>query len=212
VFRLGSPGVVLLGVTVVLLVGGLPRYKTRVPALAGRYEKPAAYPPDDTAAAEARGRLFPLHSAHDGPEPRPLVVICASGGGIRAGVWTAAVLEQLERLPGFLRAVRLVTGASGGMVGAAFWVAQHHQRLAGRRPPAATRSPVVARDSLSDVAHRLVFHDVPFAFIPAVNAHDRGRAMEEAWQRRPAGSLAVPVGALRRYEERGQLPSSSSRR
>src|SRR5262249_60073602 len=63
------------------------------------------------------------------------------------------------------------------------------------------------RAGLTRAAHGLVFRDVPFALVPAVNAHDRGRALEEAWQRPPAPSLAVPIGALREYEERGELPS-----
>jgi len=206
-FHLASAGVAIVVVASPLLVAGLPRYKIRVPALARRYATPAPYPPDDRAAVGARSRLLHGREPFDAAGSRPLVVVCAGGGGLRAATWAAAVLEQLDALPGFLGAVRLVTGASGGLVGAAFWVARHYERLEGRSPAPAPLPRLVARDSLTAVAHRLVFRDVPFALVPAVNAHDRGRALEEAWQRPPAPSLAVPIGALREYEERGELPS-----
>src|SRR5579862_9375065 len=206
-FHLASAGVAIVIVVSPLLVAGLPRYKIRVPALAGRYACPSRYPPEERAAVAARSRLLDVRRGVERPEPRPRVVVCAGGGGIRAATWTAAVLEELERLPDFVGAVRLVTGASGGIVGATFWVARQYERLAGRPVTMEGLPRLVARDSLSALAHRLVFRDVPFALLPAVNAHDRGRAMEEAWQRPPAGSLAVPIGALREHEERGELPS-----
>ncbi len=53
-----------------------------------------------------------------------LVAVATSGGALRAGVWTAAVLDVVSKeLPEFPRHVRFVTGASGGMVGAALFVA-----------------------------------------------------------------------------------------
>jgi tetratricopeptide (TPR) repeat protein len=58
-------------------------------------------------------------------ERRPkLVVVATSGGGIAAAKWTALCLTEIERRsPGFPYHVRIVTGASGGMVGAAYYVA-----------------------------------------------------------------------------------------
>jgi hypothetical protein len=53
----------------------------------------------------------------------PIVIITTSGGGIRAASWTVAVFHRLHELdPNFFDHVRLVTGASGGMVGAAHWI------------------------------------------------------------------------------------------
>lgn len=55
---------------------------------------------------------------------QPLVVVCASGGASRSAAWTGAVLARLaEDVPGFSSRVVLITGASGGMVGAADYVA-----------------------------------------------------------------------------------------
>ena len=63
-----------------------------------------------------------------GSEPPPLpklAIVTVSGGGIRASVWTATVLQQLEEALGaeFPYHVRLITGASGGMVCATYYAA-----------------------------------------------------------------------------------------
>ena len=57
------------------------------------------------------------------PTPK-LVIVTTSGGAYRAAFWTALVLDELqERAPELLDDLRLFTGASGGMVGAAYFVA-----------------------------------------------------------------------------------------
>lgn len=54
----------------------------------------------------------------------PLVLVCASGGGIFAANWAMNVLCQLERLsPRLPYYIRTISGASGGMVGASHYVA-----------------------------------------------------------------------------------------
>ena len=58
---------------------------------------------------------------------KPMVVVVASGGGIRAAAWTFLVLSELEArfaeegIP-FPYHVRLICGASGGMFGASYYV------------------------------------------------------------------------------------------
>jgi Patatin-like phospholipase len=51
----------------------------------------------------------------------PVVLIAAGGGGMRAAVWEAAVVEQLQRAcPAFLPSVQFVSAVSGGSVGAMY--------------------------------------------------------------------------------------------
>ncbi|WP_435006726.1 hypothetical protein P12x_004221 [Tundrisphaera lichenicola] len=53
-----------------------------------------------------------------------LIVVAVSGGGLRAGIWAEKVLYELERaIPEFPDRTRLITGSSGGMLGAARYVA-----------------------------------------------------------------------------------------
>jgi competence protein ComEC len=54
----------------------------------------------------------------------PLVLVAVSGGGIAAAVWTAMCLERLTTsIPDFPYHVRVITGASGGMVAGAYFAA-----------------------------------------------------------------------------------------
>jgi predicted acylesterase/phospholipase RssA len=53
-------------------------------------------------------------------EPYPVFLVAAEGGGIRAAYFTALVLEELRAAcPRFLRQTFLITGVSGGSIGAA---------------------------------------------------------------------------------------------
>jgi hypothetical protein len=56
-----------------------------------------------------------------------IVLIATSGGGIRAATWTGVVLEGLEQtIPDLKKHIRLITGASGGLVGGSLYVAKQH--------------------------------------------------------------------------------------
>ena len=56
----------------------------------------------------------------DGQRPYPVFLVAAEGGGARAAYFTALVLEELRaRCPRFLRHTFLITGVSGGSIGAA---------------------------------------------------------------------------------------------
>jgi hypothetical protein len=233
-FQTSSPGAAMLAAVVLLLTAGIHKYKIRLGALERRpptlapgqpwpdyYRSPLAYPP---AVPDRSARLPGLLRCQDrlGDQPRgqPLVVVCASGGGIRAATWTAAILGRLDALPGFRGAAFLVTGASGGMVGATFWVGALRREHRGGSPlgwEALTR--VVARDSLTAVARALVFSDMPLSFLPGVNRADRGQALEDAWLRNaragggsgktsaPDSLLDMTFGDLREGERQGRWPS-----
>jgi len=199
--------------------GGL-RYKLRIPSLMSLYRQPVEYPP-------------PMHS-DEPPTPAPLrfdvavtpalrqlgtrrlILVCASGGGIRAATWTAAILGQLDEIEGFRAATRLLTGASGGMMGAATWLALTATRNSVPGSPASPGTwqslmSAVAMDSLTPVARQLVFNDIPLAFIGRDNLRDRGLALEAAWCENLKSKLGInldmPLEKLRDGEESGRWPS-----
>ncbi|HEY2729093.1 MAG TPA: hypothetical protein VGK52_04075 [Polyangia bacterium] len=149
---------------------------------------------DDAAALER-------WKAGLGQAKPPLVIVATSGGALRAGIWTLNVLGALEaRIPGFLRHVRLITGASGGMVGAAHLVSALDERgPTGAKLDARWFDGLIegaAKDSLTPITRALIF---PF--------DDRGRALERSWERGTKGRLAMPFRALMRGEQEGWLPS-----
>ncbi|MFY0563312.1 patatin-like phospholipase family protein [Archangium lansingense] len=131
-----------------------------------------------------------------GPRPK-LMLITTSGGGIRAALWTALVLTRLQReIPGFYRYVRLISGASGGMVGAGAWVAGLTEQ--GPTDEAAANLPYgIQQDSLSPVTLTLL--------LPGPEG--RERAMEDAWITHTNGLLARTFLDLRPGEAEGWRPS-----
>jgi hypothetical protein len=133
-----------------------------------------------------------------GPKPR-LALVSTSGGGIRAAAWTVHVLSKLESresgVPGFHRYVRLITGASGGMMGAGAWVAGLEAE--GTPGDALALPPLVQKDSLSPTTVALM---LPFG-------GSRGRALEEAWKRHTKGLMARTFWELREGEAQGWRPS-----
>jgi Patatin-like phospholipase len=136
-----------------------------------------------------------------------LVIVAVTGGAYRSGFWTAAVLDELDRrsrtdpdLKGLTDHIRLMTGASGGMVGASYFVALRGQ------PSTDLVDRMMAetnRDSLSPVIQQLVQRDIPLIFHPiAYQKVDRGVVLEDQWK-----TLAIPFIHLYEEEKRGQRPS-----
>lgn len=137
-----------------------------------------------------------------------LAVVAVSGGANRSALWTTFVLDKLEReLANFPSHVRLISGASGGMVGAAYYTAtipdaNGHDP---RRDPEAFVTKV-AQDSLTPVAQRLLFVDLPATFLPRPTSTDRGRALEEAWDHHQDGALNKSFAELAVGEVEGWRP------
>jgi len=142
-------------------------------------------------------------ATNDAKKPN-LLIVATSGGAYRATFWTALVLESLLQkdrpdgeLEGIAESIKLMTGASGGMVASAYFVAsreespgavslveqieqdiQHAQRLSSTFP-----NPLLGkRDSLSSVVRQLVLFDTPGLFWPLRREHDRGRELESHWK------------------------------
>ncbi|MCS7020468.1 MAG: patatin-like phospholipase family protein [Gemmataceae bacterium] len=139
---------------------------------------------------------------HHGVGSKPkIVLIAVSGGGVRSATWTAHVLEGLEqRLPptdtqaGIRDHIRLITGASGGMVAAALYVADFERDWPDRGQPEPTLldrqlglglySGIVAEQSLLPTFQTAIMRDFSRnLFVPPWSSvgFDRGRSLEEKW-------------------------------
>ena len=141
--------------------------------------------------------------------PQPVVLVGAQGGGIRAAVWTALVMECIfgpgpvtgsgdlcaegEREPDLQRMataaaapqpVFLASGASGGSVGLAAWSARRGDLVQDGPSTSAPRTVEEALDLdfvAPDVA-RLLLADLPHALL-AWDLADRAEMLERAWER-----------------------------
>jgi hypothetical protein len=139
-----------------------------------------------------------------------LAVVAVSGGALRSGLWVAIVLDRLEKqIPDFGRQVRVITGASGGMLGAAYYLL-HRQKVFNNSEPVAPVGAYrpsewvlsIPRDSLDPVARFLALRDPFLAFLPRVIDDDRGIRLENDWK-----EIAIPFRSLRPDEEAGRIPS-----
>jgi hypothetical protein len=156
---------------------------------------------------------------HKGNSKPRLVLVSTSGGGIRAAVWTAVVLEGLERELGtsFRDHIRLFTGASGGMVGAALYVADFEGIPAGQRPlnPATGLRGIsgdLAKDSLRRTVQTMLLSDLPTLWQPGSVSWDRGREIERLWAENAPGTegrspFRKSFGELKELERQGRRPS-----
>ena len=115
---------------------------------------------------------------------RPLVVVSVSGGGIRAQIWALASLCVLDRtLPDFARNCYLITGASGGMVGATQFVSSLRKEEKLRNEDYVRMLGGASRDALTRTFEALVLNDIVGAVPRSFGAGiwDRGRVLEEQW-------------------------------
>ena len=206
-----------------------------------------AAPQEQAARTRVRraGAIDPLEAleawagrAPAGASGKPrLVLLACSGGAYRAAFWTGLVLDRLtameaDGLDGFGRSLRMITGASGGMVGAAYFAALarpdgptppviprlEEDILAVRarggvaRPDGSVYDPApgypfkranpIPRDSLSPVAQQLVQRDLPGLFSRKTRRVDRGVVLEDQW-----ATLDQPFDALAPGEAEGWRPS-----
>lgn len=182
-----------------------PRPGSHVSALRTRLVKPA-----DALQAWA--------SSKGQEKPPKIAILAASGGGYRAAIWTALVIDRLSaesgsnaRMPGLIDGVRLVSGASGGMLAGAYFIAQQQQACGASRATGLVdqiRQDVARHnsspgnrsekgiDSLSAIARRWVKADL-LGLGPG-----RAKDLEEQW-----GSLCSTLGELKAAEQQGVAPS-----
>lgn len=198
----------VVGVALVLLaLGGLPAAKLRVAALTADYGSGPRLRLELAPSLAAAPVPWRRHGAR-----RPLVLVSASGDGIGAAVWTAAVLAGLEqRIPGFPWHCRFVAGSSGGMLGASWYVgsllpSDSSEGWAHRVAPERFAGSLVA-DALSALAHRVATWDLPLAFLPLATGTHRGAAFDEHWRATLGSALSGRLSDGERAERAGRRPS-----
>ncbi|NPA34287.1 MAG: hypothetical protein GXO48_05090 [Chlorobi bacterium] len=150
-------------------------------------------------------------------DPRPpLVIVCVSGGGLRAALWTFTVLQRLDSLSGgtFKHRVFMITGASGGMLGAAYFRAlQLRFKSDEQFLYSKTHRERIARDLLNSVIFTMAAHDLltPYRRKIIIDDkqyyYDRGIAFEENLNHNTFGVLDVALGKLFNAEHSQEIPT-----
>jgi hypothetical protein len=152
----------------------------------------------DVVAIEDRKPLQPhsilqpqtAEQPQKGEGRKNLIIVAASGGGILAAGWTAQVLTSLHsEYPDFAKELRLISGVSGGSVGAAHYVNSVSEilKLDGETQAAALNEVAndAMRSSLASTSYGLAFPDFRRAIFPIFvdEEFDRARLLEKDWRR-----------------------------
>jgi hypothetical protein len=174
----------------------------------------AAYERDKNAGMAMLQNWKNGRGADSGKKP-PLVVVCISGGGSRAAYWTFRSLQYADSIThgALFKNTVLLTGASGGMFGAAYWRTVHQQAAEGRIKN--VYSPRFQENIGKDLLNAVIFSLVSVDLISPFNkttsggytyTRDRGYALEQELISNTDGMLDQRLKDYKQAEAQGQLP------
>ncbi len=158
----------------------------------------ARYPLCDYARRWLEARRDAIEKA---PQPYPVYIVAAAGGGIRAAYWTAGMLAFRQDLdPAFAAHTLAISGVSGGSLGAVVFdglVREQREAVARgsvfkdcggtfvKQPVTSCATAILAGDFLAPTLGVMLYPDLVQRFVPfEVPLTDRARAMERGWESR----------------------------
>lgn len=144
-----------------------------------------------------------------------MVLICANGGGLRSAVWTFSSLQYADSILNgeLLSHTQLITGSSGGMIGAAYLRELYlkSQTDTVTDPHLPKYRSYIAQDMLNPIAFTLAINDVFIRFQTIedrgrIYTKDRGYAMEKQLNANTEQVLNKRLKDYREPEEKAQIP------
>ncbi|RYM34765.1 patatin-like phospholipase family protein [Brumimicrobium glaciale] len=151
-----------------------------------------------------------------GKKKPKLILLNTSGGGLRSAMWTFRVLQELDSLTGkeFMKNIQMITGASGGMVGAAYY---RDLMIMEKEDDITTRTSGkylinISKDLLNRLSFSISTNDMFFRFQKVeINnfkySKDRGYAFEQALVSNLDGAFSRTLGEYEAYERSGEFPT-----
>jgi hypothetical protein len=149
-------------------------------------------------------------------EDKPLlVVMTTSGGGTRSATFTMDVLQRLDSVTGgqIMNKTFLITGASGGMIGASYFRELYREKLHGKNINLQSQQYVddIAEDLLnptftSFIARDLFAPEQKFSVGPYKYLRDRGYAFESALDENTGSILNKRLKDYRDDEASANIP------
>ena len=145
-----------------------------------------------------------------------LIIINSSGGGSRSALWNTTVLQNCDSLlpSQFTSHIQLMTGASGGMIGAAYFRELILQKK--NNPDFSTSrsdSKVnIGKDLLNKLTfvastNDLFFRYQTFNYYGIEYSKDRGTAFENQLHNNTNGVLKHSLGYYTKHESNGSIPT-----
>lgn len=150
----------------------------------------------------------------DGQKPK-LVVLCPSGGGLKSAVWTMLALQKADSITkgALFNHAALITGASGGMIGAAYYRELYLRQFLGDSLDCGDPHYLndVAKDLLNAVSFTVVTNDlfIPWARFEAggyTYVKDRGYSFERQLIENTGGVLDKTLREYWLPEQKALIP------
>ena len=184
----------------------------------------------DTAATQAILRKWYQRKMATNSELPKMVLICTSGGGLRSALWTATALQAADSLTGgaLMEHTRLITGASGGLIGAAYFrelvLRQKKEDVSQPSGPYVLATELqnrsiydryyldqIAQDNLNPIIFTLLVNDLfvrhqSFAYHGHSYTKDRGYAFEQQFNLNTGGILNKKLMDYRADEQEAMIP------
>lgn len=149
-------------------------------------------------------------------EDKPyMIFLNVSGGGLRSAAFTIDVMQTLDSIThgGFMQHTFLISGASGGMLSAAYYRELYREKLTAPSIDLNDEkySESISGDLLNPIFSSMVSRDI---FSPAQKFNvgdrtyikDRGYAFEQKLNANTGGVLDKSVGFYKSYESNASIP------
>lgn len=144
-----------------------------------------------------------------------MVLICVSGGGKRAALWTLNALQTADSLTNgkLMEQTMLITGASGGLIGASYFRELKLRELEqeNSKPYSAIHRQNISTDNLNPLIFSLLANDLfvgftKFEYAGLEYVRDRGYTFEDQLNQITKGLMDKPVIAYRIPEQEAKIP------
>lgn len=193
------------------------------------YEHPeiAAYQPESLRALTTKSQVdkdmaetisilenWKAKNSKDGKLPK-MLFYCVSGGGLKSAAWSTSVLQSLDSLSAgqFSDQTVLISGASGGMIGSAYYRELVLRKKQGEAIDLYSQDHIytISQDLLNPISFTIVTNDLflPWATFEAGGHRykkDRGYIFEKALNENTGGRLNKTLGDYREPEQMAEIP------
>jgi len=172
------------------------------------------YQADSLSTIQILNRWAAKNALPSGKKPK-MVIVCASGGGMKLAMWTYYSLAYADSATNgrLIRHIQLFTGASGGMLGAAFLRELYLEKQEGKIQKLFSEKYIseITTDILNPVFYSFSMSDWFFRLQHfTYNGHqyykDRAYMFEQTLNRNLGPILDKPLIAYRRPEEKAIIP------
>lgn len=185
----------------------VPYHLKRIRSLA----KPEWYQQDSLETIEIL-KKWKLKSGQQKPK---MLFVCTSGGGIRAATWTMRTLQYADSCTGgqMMNQTALITGASGGLIGAAYYRELFLQSRVKEEVDYFERKYIsnMSKDILNPVVFSLITNDIlvrlkSYQDGKYVYNSDRGLVFEQTLHQNLDNALNKPLYRYRNPEREALIP------